>query len=200
MSSRRARLFKPLAIASVLVLVVQMLSLWSFQWVLPGQSIRLGLSQGQLRVWVSKPGDLSALPPGVHVGGWTGDVLQWKPLARSNQKLWVQVNPTGTPVPPGAVNMKQITGFMGALPIVYVLAAVLTTTVWAFPAWRARRRVANHACGNCGYDVRRLPGTRCPECGGLLKRLVVSLTTWLTHATRGSAPSCGRARLGGTQG
>lgn len=179
MRTSRARVFIPLLCLSAFLMGVQAMSLWSFQWLLPGQGARVGLSQGQLRVWWSKPGDLVALPAGVHVGGWTGDVLQWQPRARSSQKLWVPTNPAGTPRTASAANMKQITGFEAAMPIAYVLATSLIATGWAFPAWRSRRQASQNACSACGYDVRRLPGKRCPECGGLLTRLVTQLRVWL---------------------
>lgn len=185
-----ARLFLPLAVLTGLVCCVQILSLWTFQWVLPGQGARVVLSQGQLRVWVSKPGDLSFLPEGVHVGGWTGGSLVWRPRAQSGQRMWVPASPAGTAVFPGAVNMKPITGSTAAMPVVYLLMAGLIATGWTFPSWRARLRIMNGACPACGYDARGLPSNRCPECGGLLSRLVLRLVEglrWRGLAVRGES-------------
>ncbi len=53
--------------------------------------------------------------------------------------------------------------------------AVVLAGIFALLWWRLPRRIAEGTCGNCGYDVRGLSGSVCPECGGTIARLLAKI-------------------------
>lgn len=162
------RVFIPSCVAAAVCLLLGVASLWSVLWVSPGGGTRLTNGQGCLWIWVGARGDFSAITgPGLHGGGWTADVLQWKPEFERNQKMWIQV-----PGPAGGRVAKQIAGLSVVLPWYLPLVVGAGAAGASFPAWKRHRRLVRGECVRCGYDLRGVSG-RCPECGTLMKRLLM---------------------------
>lgn len=176
---RRSRLLCSLAAVAIL-LALQILSLWSFRWQSASCASSAALSQGCIRVWSSKPGDL----PGAgrsSIGGWTGDVLLWKPEFSTASRLWVVPS-----APPGVTPMaRQVTGLCIVLPVFYPLMLSIggAGLCLALPHLARARRVRAGRCPDCGYDMKG--GTaRCPECGNTLVRVLSMLRALLPRAPR----------------
>jgi len=85
-------------------------------------------------------------------------------------------------------------GLLSALiiffPVVVLAASVLRRALTLPPHARA----GGAACGNCGYAVRGLAETRCPECGSDLLHVGV-VTPRLAAKHRGSGPAAALAWL-----
>ncbi len=56
--------------------------------------------------------------------------------------------------------------------------AAALTGVSALLFWRSRRIAVPGHCGACGYDVRGLPGSKCPECGSVASLILAILKRW----------------------
>lgn len=169
----------PLTIATVILLSMQAASLWMVEFTTPSRQTNIALVQGCLRIYIAsglgneRPGTAA----GIASGGWSGDALCWKPEFDANFSLWV--------TPPGAAAARRIAGTAAMLPIAYPLVLSGTAAGWAWVLAFRRARRGTSVCRECGYDLRGLPGRRCPECGqGLLHKLSLLAQRIVSRRTR----------------
>ena len=112
-----------------------------------------------------------------------GRKAQWEALGRANQLnacIFAALVLLLTTFLPDFMeaSFKRVFGFSGATNDYVTAIAYITLLIGAFGALmyfgcrRARRKIridlaaAGHAiCVTCGYDLRKLPEPRCPECG-----------------------------------
>src|SRR5690606_17850376 len=131
----RRRLLLPCAIALTFTALLATVSLWSLSWVNPSTSTYLSLGSGRLWLWRSLPGDWSARGSGFRAGGWTGDMLTWRPAVDPQRSIMVEARPAGAPA--RGPTHKVITGFSLILPLWIPLAVFGATTLICLPGWLA---------------------------------------------------------------
>ncbi|GJQ28828.1 MAG: hypothetical protein HBSAPP03_07120 [Phycisphaerae bacterium] len=156
----RRRLF---AVFAALVFLASVASLFHVELLGPGRSVHLTLAHGALTLRAYRPGEFAISRPGLHLDGFTGHTLRWKPRAAWREQLWI------APLPPNATPGTIVTP--ASYPIwcstliipmhLPLLALALGGGGWWW--MRRRRRISGH-CRACAYDRRNLPGP-CPECG-----------------------------------
>jgi hypothetical protein len=174
LETTRRRAFIPLLAAALFASSLLAASLFRIDWFGAGQSLRVCLQGGSLRLWIGSRGDFSALAPGVHAGGWSGP-QHWAPEIEAARKYWIQAGPTPTAgFPGGVVPAKQIIGLHILIPLYLLVLPLLLLAAAAFPPYRRHRRAARGLCRACGYDLRGLRD-RCPECGRALLALILRL-------------------------
>lgn len=157
------RLLRPAFIGTMILLAMLILSVWSVSWYSPSAKHRVALAQGCLDVWITRSDPYDLGRRGFLVGGWSGGVLWWRPVLNPSASVWTM--PPAPPSGSGSTIAYQRVGFWLMLPLVYPLAlfALLTLMAW----WSGRRalRRSKTACPSCGYDLTKVRGGVCPECG-----------------------------------
>lgn len=169
---RRPILIVAVAATAALV-VLQAVSLFQVTWISPDLSSMVSVKRGRVWVWSGQAGDLNG-QPGFRIGGWTGGSLEWKAKFERSSVLFV------APEPGQGLYAKRRIGAHAVVPVVYPLAAMLVLTggLLIGPRLIAARRRARGRCPACGYNLLGSAGP-CPECGGVVARLVRALRRWM---------------------
>lgn len=78
-------------------------------------------------------------------------------------------------MPAGGLTIRVL--YIPLWPWVALLSGI-SVLLW----WRTRRIAIPGHCAACGYDLRSLPGPRCPECGRSMIRAILHLLFARRHA------------------